>query len=104
MGTMKILPILLLSVALTGCLERSKATLVETKTINAEVIRLDRPKHFYLKVRDVVTGKTYSHSSKHCGGWRKYSVGKVQPFVLDIYDVERSKVMTRVERLRGICG
>jgi hypothetical protein len=42
-----------------------------------KLVSLDKPKHFYVDLKDVQTGKLYYHVyvSKHCNSWKNLKIG-----------------------------
>ncbi len=75
-----------LSVGLIGAIvyDRYQAKYVrgELETVDSTyrdyvVVSINQPKHFHVDLRDVKTGKVYTHIyvSKHCNKWRELQVG-----------------------------
>lgn len=50
----------------------------KTEWRDYKLLGLDEPKHFYIDVQDILTGKIYKHVyvSKHCNEWRKLRIGE----------------------------
>ena len=81
-----VLALFSLSVGLIGAIvyDRYQAKYVrgELETVDSTyrdyvVVSINRPKHFHVDLRDVKTGKVYTHIyvSKHCNKWRELQVG-----------------------------
>lgn len=69
---------------LTGC-NKEQPVKVENSTPIVEVIKVKRPKHFKVYVRNTETGDVFNLSSnKHCSSWRNIKVG-------DRYQISRVK-------------
>lgn len=62
-----------------------------------EITSINRPKHFYVDIKDVDNGKVYPHQyvSKHCNAWRKLVLGSRWSFQEVIY--ENNEGVRRVE-------
>jgi hypothetical protein len=74
-----------------------------------ELVAVNPPKHFYVDIKDMVTGRTHRHVyvSKHCNNWVKTAVvGKVYRIVTETYLDDRTGERKVVyKNLYGIfCG
>lgn len=73
----------LLVIGLTGCdLSSLKRKTIDVRAKQYVLVAVNRPKHFYIRLRDIETGRVTSelYVSKHCNSWRKARIGEVLTF------------------------
>lgn len=74
--------IIIAMICATGyVVHHNKSVLIEEKLVEVEMLDIDPPKHVYIDLRDLSTGKVWKHEyvSKHFNDWRKLEKGK--PFL-----------------------
>lgn len=66
-------------IVLLGCAGRRDIVYDKVETREYILTQLDEPKHFYVYLTDVKTGKKYDYVyvSKHCNDWRELQIGKI---------------------------
>lgn len=76
---MKKLLVLAVVLTLIGCAPASNndGEFVKVEFLEYEIVKINRPKHFSVDLRDVRNGNVFERmgSSKHCNGHRNWDVG-----------------------------
>lgn len=96
--------LVLLTAVAMGLAACGPAPQVNTETRTFEVTDIDPPKRFYVDLKDVETGQTFSrvYVRKRCSGWRKVAIGSQWNLPVTTYTYQDGEKRVSVNA-RSLC-